>query len=169
VRAPTPDSCGVRVNLLHPRSRGRVSLRSSDPLDKVRIRGGFLTEQADVRTLSEGVRFAQDLLAHKKLDRYRGHETVPGPGVTTAADVEAWIRASAVTVHHPAGTCAMGTGPDAVVDADLRVNHMDGLRAVDASVMPDLVSGNINACVVMIAEKASDIIRGRKPLAAGNL
>ena len=164
IRKPMPDSCGVRVNLLHSKSRGRVGLRSIDPLDKVRLYGGFLGNEDDVRTIRDGVHFARDLLAHKTLDRYRGKETVPGPKRTTETDIEKWIRATAVTVHHPAGTCAMGTGSDAVVDSELRLRGGDGLRVVDASVMPDMVSGNINACVVMIAEKASDAIRGVPPL-----
>jgi choline dehydrogenase-like flavoprotein len=162
IRNPMPDSCGVRVNLLHPKSRGRVRLRSANPLDKVRIEGAFLTEEEDVRTLRAGVRFARNLLAQRTLDRYRGNETVPGPKIKSDAEIDTWIRASAVTVHHPASTCAMGTRNDSVVDGDLRVNQLEGLRLVDASVMPDLVSGNINACVVMIAEKASDIIRGHR-------
>lgn len=166
LRAPVPDSCGVRVNLLHPKSRGRIRLRSANPLDRVRLTGGFLTEEDDIRTLRHGVRFARDLLARKTLDRYRGIETVPGPKITSDAETEKWIRKSVVTVHHPAGTCAMGTGAGAVVDGDLRLRGMEALRVVDASVMPDLVSGNINACVVMIAEKASDAIRGRTPLPA---
>ena len=163
IRKPLPDSCGIRVNLLHPKSRGQVRLRSANPLDKVRIHGAFLTEGEDIQTLREGVRFAQDLLAQGTLDRYRGRETSPGPKIKSDAEIESWIRATAVTVHHPAGTCAMGTGADAVVDDELRLRHIAGLRLVDASVMPDLVSGNINACVVMIAEKASDAIRGGSP------
>jgi len=166
IRKPMPDSCGIRVNLLHPKSRGQVRLRSANPLDKVRLKGGFLTEGDDIRTMREGVRFARDLLAQKKLDGYRGHETSPGPKVTSDTDIEKWIRATTVTVHHPSGTCAMGTGQDAVLDEDLHVQGIDGLRVVDASAMPDLVSGNINACVVMIAEKASDVIRGKVPLQA---
>lgn len=163
IRKPLPDSCGVRVNLLHPRSRGQVRLRSADPLARIRIHGGFLTDEADVGTLRAGVRFARDLLARRTLDRYRGPETVPGPTIRSDREIDGWIRKTVVTVHHPARTCAMGTGGDAVVDENLRVRHMEGLRVVDASVMPDLVSGNINACVVMIAEKASDIIRGKTP------
>ena len=163
VQKPLPDSCGVRVNILHPKSRGQIRLRSSNPLDKVRLLGGFHTEGDDLRTLRDGVGFARDLLAQKTLDRFRGVETVPGPKRNSAAEIEQWIRSTAVTVHHPAGTCAMGIGDAAVVDSDLRVRGMDGLRVVDASAMPDLVSGNINACVVMIAEKASDAIRGTAP------
>ena len=83
-------------------------------------------------------------------------------------EIDAWIRATAITAHHPCGTCAMGIGPDAVTDPELRVRGVERLRVVDASVMPDLVSAHINACVLMIAEKASDLIRNRPPLAADN-
>lgn len=161
IRKAQPDSCGVRVNLLHPKSRGHLRLRSDDPFARIRLHGQFLTDGDDVRTIREGVRFARDLLAQKTLDGFRGRETAPGPKVSSIAEMENWIRSSCVTVHHPAGTCAMGTGADAVVDGDLRVRGVEALRVVDASVMPDLVSGNINACVVMIAERASDIIAGR--------
>jgi 4-pyridoxate dehydrogenase len=159
LRKPVPDSCGVRVNLLHPKSRGQVRLRSANPLDKLNLTGGFLGKAEDIQTLSKGVGFAREMLARKSLDQYRGVETVPGPKVTSNSNMENWIRRSVVTVHHPAGTCAMGIDAEAVVDGDLRVKGIDALRVVDASVMPDLVSGNINACVVMIAEKASDLIK----------
>jgi choline dehydrogenase-like flavoprotein len=160
IQEPLPDTCGIRVNILHPKSRGQVRLRSANPMDKAQITGGFLTEDDDVRTLCKGVDFARTLLAQKTLDRFRGVEIVPGPKRNSVAEIEKWIRSTAVTVHHPSGSCAMGTGVDAVVDRELRVQGVEGLRVVDASVMPDLVSGNINACVVMIAEKASDAIRG---------
>ncbi len=166
IRKPVPDICGVRVNLLHPKSRGQVRLRSANPLDKLRLQGGFLTNPDDIQTLRKGVNFARDMLARKSLDQYRGIETVPGPKVKTETEMEDWIRRSAVTVHHPAGTCAMGKDANAVVDDELRVKGVDALRVVDASVAPDLVSGNINACVLMIAEKASDIIRGKAALTA---
>src|SRR4029078_8618909 len=93
-------------------------------------------------------------------------EIGPGEAVTSDADVEAYVRKTAVTAHHPCGTCRMGIDEGAVVDGELRVRGMDGLRVVDASVFPDLVGGNINAPVIMIAEKAADMIRGRAPLAA---
>jgi 4-pyridoxate dehydrogenase len=159
IRNPVTDSCGVRVNLLHPKSRGHVRLRSDNPLNRLSLSGGFLTDAEDIQTLSKGVSFAREMLASKSLDGHRGVETVPGPEVASDSDMENWIRRSAVTVHHPAGTCAMGPGDEAVVDGDLRVKGIDALRVVDASVMPDLVSGNINACVVMIAERASDLIK----------
>ena len=98
------------------------------------------------------------------MERYRGAETSPGEKVKTDAEIDAWIRNTAITAHHPCGTCAMGIGPDTVTDPQLRVRGVERLRVVDASVMPDLVSAHINACVLMIAEKASDLIRGRPAL-----
>ena len=104
----------------------------------------------------------QSAVAH---DFFRGEETSPGPQVKTDAEIDAWIRKTTITAHHPASTCAMGIGSGAVVDPQFRVNGAEGLRVVDASAMPDLVSAHINACVLMMAEKASDIIRGRPALA----
>src|SRR5437016_8311475 len=95
---------------------------------------------------------------------YRGAETSPEEKVKTDAEVDAFIRRTAITAHHPCGTCAMGIGPDAVTDPQLRVRGIERLRVVDASVMPDLVSAHINACVLMIAERAADLIRGKSPL-----
>jgi choline dehydrogenase-like flavoprotein len=86
--------------------------------------------------------------------------------VTSDAEIDAWIRKTVITAHHPAGTCAMGIGPNAVVDPTLRVRGVEGLRVVDASAMPDMVGAHINACVLMMAEKAADMIRGRAPLPA---
>jgi choline dehydrogenase-like flavoprotein len=100
------------------------------------------------------------------LDDFRGPEVEPGITVNDPISLDAYIRQSAITVHHPLGTCRMGADNDAVVDAELKVRGTDCLRVVDASVMPDMVSGNINAAVVMIAEKASDMILGRKPTAS---
>ena len=98
-------------------------------------------------------------------------EIAPGPDCRSDAEIDAHIRATAITVHHPLGTCKMGrpADPAAVVDPELKVLGVEGLRVVDASVMPDLVGGNINAVVIMIAEKAADLIRGRPPLAPVNV
>ena len=101
------------------------------------------------------------------MEPYRGDETSPGDRVKTDAEIDAFIRRTAITAHHPCGTCAMGIGPRLGYSIrELRVRGVEGLRVVDASVMPDLVSAHINACVLMMAEKASDIIRGRDPLPA---
>ena len=95
---------------------------------------------------------------------FRGEEISPGPQVKTDAEIDEFIRRTAITAHHPCGTCAMGITPEAVTDPQLRVRGVERLRVVDASAMPDLVSAHINACVLMMAEKASDMVRGKPPL-----
>jgi choline dehydrogenase-like flavoprotein len=160
------DSFGVRPVMLHPESRGVVRLRSADPAAPVQIAQNFLATEHDVRTIREGVKLARDVARRTGLDPFRGRETAPGPEVRTDAEIDAFVRRTAITVHHPCATCAMGRGAEAVLDPALRVRGVEGLRVVDASAMPDLVSGNINACVLMIAEKAADMVLGRPPLAA---
>ena len=98
------------------------------------------------------------------LDPYRGVEIKPGDQVSTDAEIDNWLRSTALTAHHPCGTCQMGTTVDTVLDPELRVRGVDRLRVADASAMPDLVSAHINACVLMMAEKASDMIRSKPPL-----
>jgi choline dehydrogenase-like flavoprotein len=154
------DGFGIRPALLHPDSRGQVLLRSSDPRDPPRIVGNFLSAPNDLARLREGFKRARETAHQKPLDPYRGSETAPGADVKSDADIDAWIRKTVITAHHPAATCPMGTGPDSVLDPQLRLRGVEQLRVVDASAMPDLVSAHINACVLMIAEKASDMIRG---------
>lgn len=163
LRPPFPDGFGIRPALLHPDSRGEILLRSADPRDPPRIVYNFFSAPNDLPLLREGFRRARDVAYRKPLDPFRGKEITPGPDVKTDGAIDAWIRQTAITAHHPCGTCAMGIGPDAVVDLELRVRGIAGLRVVDASAMPDLVSAHINACVLMMAEKASDIVRGRPP------
>ena len=140
-------------------------LRSNDPRDKVKIVTNFLTAPNDLPTLRQGFKIARDIAAQPPLARFRGGETSPGPKVKTDAEIDNWIRNVAATANHPASTCVMGTGPDTVVDPQFRVHGVERLRVVDASAMPDLVSAHINACVLMMAEKAADIIRGKPALA----
>ena len=166
IRPAYADGYGIRPTLLHPDSRGEILLRSADPRDPPRIVYNFFSAPNDLPTLREGFKRARDVAHQKPMDPYRGAETSPGENVKTDAEIDAFIRRTAITAHHPCGTCAMGIGPDAVVDPELRVRGVERLRVVDASVMPDLVSAHINACVLMIAEKASDMIRGRPPLPA---
>jgi len=153
-------------NLAEPyaRKRGEVLLRSNDPRDKVKIVTNFFSAPNDLPTLRQGFKIAREIAAQPPLERFRGAEMSPGPKVKTDAEIDAWIRKTTITAHHPASTCAMGIGSGAVVDPQFRVNGAEGLRVVDASAMPDLVSAHINAGVLMMAEKASDIIRGRSPL-----
>ena len=164
VRPPYEDSFGMRPVMLHPESRGLVRLRSNDPAAPVRIIQNFLATDKDVRTIREGVKLARDIARRKGLDEFRGREISPGPDCRTDAEIDAFVRRTAITAHHPCATCKMGSGDDAVLDPDLRVHGVESLRVIDASAMPDLVSGNINACVLMIAEKASDLVLGRPPL-----
>ncbi|MBY0436562.1 MAG: GMC family oxidoreductase N-terminal domain-containing protein [Burkholderiales bacterium] len=166
LRPPGEDGYGIRPALLHPCSRGEVTLRSADPAERVRILFNLLSDPADMATLLEGYERARDLALSGPLAPFRGRQLTPGPEVRSRAEVEAWIRRTAVTVHHPAGTCRIGNGPDAVVDPALRVHGIARLRVADASVMPDLVSAHINACVLMIAERAADLVRGQAMPAA---
>jgi 4-pyridoxate dehydrogenase len=164
VRPAFRDGFGIRPTLLHPDSRGEILLRSADPRDPPRICYNFFSAPDDLPRLRAGFRIARDLVHQGALDPYRGAETNPGDQVRSDAEIDAWLRASVITAHHPAGTCAMGTLPGTVLDPELRVHGVAGLRVVDASAMPDIVSAHINACVLMMAEKAADMIRGRKPL-----
>jgi choline dehydrogenase/4-pyridoxate dehydrogenase len=160
------DGFGCRPVPLRPESRGSLSLRSADPAAPVRIEMNFLSRDHDVKLMRAGLRMARQVFHQAPLKPFVAKEVAPGPGVTSDADLDAYVRATATTVYHPLGTCKMGSDRDetAVVDPELRVRGVDGLRVVDASVMPDLVGGNINAPVIMIAEKAADLIRGRPPL-----
>ncbi len=160
------DGFGLRPVLLHPESRGEVRLASSDPRRHVRIIQNFLDSEGDLRTLRAGVRIAREIATQKAMDFHRGDEREPGSGCTSDADIDDWVRRTAITAHHPSCTCAIGIGADAVLDPECRVLGAENLRVVDAASMPDLVSGNINACVLMLAEKAADMIRGRDPLPA---
>ena len=166
LKPPYLDGFGIRPALLHPDSRGEVLLRSNDPRAPIRIIGNFLSAPNDLPTLRHGFKLAREVAYQKPLDPYRGTETAPGPEVKIDAQIDAFIRNAAVTAHHPCATCAMGPGPDSVLDHELKVRGAERLRVVDASAMPDLVSAHINACVLMMAEKASDMIRGRAPLPA---
>jgi 4-pyridoxate dehydrogenase len=162
------DGFSLRAVMLRPESRGDITLASGDPRAPVRIRQNFLAKEADRRTLREGLKLVRRFCATPPLSDFAARELAPGPGIESDADLDAYIRATAATAHHPLGTCKMGPAGDrmAVVDAELRVNGVASLRVVDASVMPDMVGGNINAPVIMIAEKAADLIRGRTALPA---
>ena len=154
------DGFACRVVLLNPEGRGRVELASGDPLAPPLIRAGLLATERDRRTMLAGVELAREIASRQALAPFVKAEVAPGQ---TALD--AYIRSTAITVHHPLGTCRMGSDDGSVVDAELRVRGVEGLRVVDASVMPRLPGGNINAAVVAIAEKAADLILGREPLA----
>jgi choline dehydrogenase len=161
------DGFTVHVCQLRPESRGSVGLASADPLADPAIRANYLATEEDRRALREGARMVREVVAQSALQSIRGAELFPGPQVQSDADVDAWIRRAAETIYHPVGTCRMGVAGDgmAVVDDQLRVMGLEGLRVVDASVMPTLVGGNTNAPTIMVAEKASDLILGKPALA----
>ena len=154
------DVCQLRQE-----SRGYVRLRSSDPAEHPEIQPNYLQTETDRRTMRDGVRISRDILAQPAFDAFRGEELQPGPDVTSDADIDAFVRAKGETCFHPSSTCKMGVDEQAVLDPMLRVRGLEGLRVVDASVLPNTVGGNINAPTIMIAEKASDLILGRPALA----
>lgn len=143
---------------LRPKSRGTIGLKSADPTADARIEPNYLSHPADMKTMVKGVKAARKVLAAQAFDAYRGVEMFPGRHVQTDAQIEAFVREKAATIYHPVGTCKMGHDAMAVVDDTLKVHGMQGLRVVDASIMPTLVGGNTNAPTVMIAEKASSMI-----------
>ena len=153
-------------NLSRPESRGSITIQSADPLQHPAIEPNYLSAENDIRVLRAGIKISREVVGQSALDPYRGAELLPGPEVKTDAEIDAFIRQNSETLYHPVGTCRMGQDPGAVVDEQLRVHGVQGLRVVDASVMPRLVSGNTNAPTIMIAEKASDMILGRAALAA---
>jgi choline dehydrogenase len=158
-----PPEHGVTIGavVLQPRSFGRVTLRSSDPLDAPLIQPRYLSDPTgeDLRVLLHGIRLARRILAAGALAPQVRAELLPGPGVQDDEGLIAQTRARAHTLYHPVGTCRMGTDDDAVVDPELRVRGLEGLRVVDASVMPRIPRGHTNWPTVMIAEKAADLIR----------
>ena len=163
------DGFGIRAAILHPESRGEVRLRSTNPTDPVVIDFNFFSNPNDMARLKTGLQRAKDVAYQTALDPYRGEQITPGPDIKTDEQLEDWIRQTVGTVEHPVATCPMGTGPDAVLDPDLKVKGTESLRVVDASAMPDLVSAHTNACALMIGEKGSDMIRGHDPLPAANV
>src|SRR5262249_28662697 len=164
IRPAYADGYGIRPTILHPDSRGEILLPSADPRDPPRIVYNFFSAPSDLPRLREGFKRARDVAYQKPMTPFRGAETSPGEHVQSDADIDAFIRRTAITAHHPCGACPMGSPPASVLDPQMRVRGVERLRVVDASAMPDLVSAHINACVLMMAEKASDMIRGEQPL-----
>jgi len=169
---PARRGMTVLVTLVDVASRGRLRLASRDPRHRPLIDPGYLSDVQDLGALAAGVRMARDYGTAAPLAKICAAELAPGDGVHTDREIRDYVRASIVSTYHPAGTCAMGGDPRpsgsrlaSVVDPLLRVRGVDGLRVVDASVMPALPRGNTNAPVIAIAERAADVIAGRAPLA----
>ncbi len=156
------DGDGITLHACHlqPRSRGHLQLASADPAAPVRLFANYLSdaEDFDRRVLVEAVRTSRRIFHTRAFDAFRGPEMFPGDNDDSDAAISAFLRRKSETVYHPVGTCRMGNDERAVVDAELRVHGVQGLRVVDASIMPKIISGNTNAPTVAIAEKASDLI-----------
>jgi choline dehydrogenase-like flavoprotein len=159
---PLPLGHGYAINIvgLYPKSRGRVQLASADPLAAPLVDPQLLSHSDDVATLLRGFKLGRQISRAPSFARYRAHEVQPGTAAQDDTALIDYIRRAASTVHHPCGSCRMGTDGDAVVDPQLRVRGIEGLRVADASIFPSVVGGNTNAAIVMIAEKAADMIRG---------
>jgi choline dehydrogenase-like flavoprotein len=155
------SGAGVTLNsyTLRPRARGSVTLRSTNPDDQPLVDPNFLGDPYDVKTSTEGVRISREIFSQSALGNYIKKEHFPGDSVKTLKDLENYARKYGRTSYHPVGTCRMGGDSQSVVDPQLRVRGIEGLRICDSSVMPRLVSSNTNAPSIMIAEKASDLVR----------
>lgn len=165
------DTFFCRAMLLRPASRGTVKLSSKDPGRAPLIYQDFLGTDDEWRTMRAGLRMIREIVAVPSLAPLVEQEVAPGPSCVSDADLDRHIRSTMITVHHPVGTCKMGpkSDPMAVVDQELRVHGIDSLRVIDGAVMPDLIGGATNAPIIMIAEKAADLLRGRTPLAPAHI
>lgn len=155
----------MTIDQLRPTSRGYIALKSTNPMDKPALHFNYMSTEHDRRELVEGVKAARALASQKAFDAFRGREIFPGPDGNSDADILAYIRNTTETDYHPCATCRMGNDAMAVVDEEMRVHGIEGLRVVDASVMPQITSANLNAPTQMIAARAADFIRGREQLA----
>jgi choline dehydrogenase len=144
-----------------PRSRGRLTLRSSDPLDAPRIDAGYFSEPADLKVVIQGLRAVLEIADHQPLKANLGALRLPDSVPDDAALTE-HIRRWSQTQYHPVGTCAMGVDEDSVVNPELQVRGVDNLRVIDASVMPSIIGGNTNATTIMIGEKGADLVRAKR-------
>jgi choline dehydrogenase len=160
-----PEGHGFSLGptVLHPKSVGQIRLLSADPLQAPAIDPNYLADERDLRLLVDGIKLAKRIVAAKPFDTYRGAEYDPPGMVRSDEELAEFVRANAETLYHPAGTCKMGHDPLAVVDDRLFVHGLDQrLRVVDGSIMPTVVGGNLNAPIIMIAEKAADLIKEQK-------
>ena len=155
----------AHVGPMRSMSRGRIKLKSKDPYDAPSIFFNYMSEERDWQEFRSAVRLTREIMRQPALAEYCGSEIQPGIEVQSDEQIDAFIREHAETAYHPCGSCAMGSDEMAVVDAEGRVHGMQQLRVVDASIMPQIVTGNLNAPTVMLAEKISDAIRGKAPLA----
>ncbi len=158
----------AHVGPMRPTSTGYLALRSPDPRQHPLIQPNYLATEGDRREMRDCIKLTREIFAQKAFDPYRDEEIRPGKSVRSDSDIDAFVAERADSAYHPSCTCKMGTDPMAVVDPETRVHGVQGLRVVDASIMPSIVSGNLNAPTIMIGEKAADIILGKQPLPASN-
>lgn len=159
----------AHINVVRPKSVGQLRLQSNDASVPPVIDQNYLSSPADLEVLRQGVRIAHRVFHQPAFNAYRGDELEPGADAESDQQTDAYIRSHAEADYHSAGTCRMGSGESAVVDAQLRVHGIEGLRVADASIMPCLIGGNTNMAVIMIAEKAADLILGNAPLQPASL
>ena len=158
----------AHVGPMRSKSRGKMRLASADPAAHPLIDPRYMSHPEDWEEMRAAVRLTREIFAQPAFDRFRGKELAPGPDVRTDAEIDAWVAANCESAYHPSGACKMGSDPMAVVDGACRVHGIEGLRVVDSAIMPSIVSGNLNAPTIMLAEKAADLIRGREPLPPSN-
>jgi choline dehydrogenase len=165
---PAERAMSVLVGLVDVASRGRVRLSSEDPRHRPAIDPGYLSDERDTRALTAGLKMAREFVTAKPMAEICRGELAPGAHVRSDAELLEYVQNSVATLYHPVGTCAMGGDSrwQSVLDPELRVRGVAGLRVVDASVMPSVPRGNTNAPTIAIAERAADLIAGRAPLAA---
>ncbi|MBT5939189.1 MAG: hypothetical protein HOG95_04610 [Rhodospirillaceae bacterium] len=160
IQRPLAHRYSMRVAQLHPRSRGRVSLHSANPMASPKIQWNLMADEYDLITLREGVKLIRRMYAQSPLKDVVAKEVSPGIDVASDAALDDWLRENCTTAQHPASSCRMGTDDNSVVDGELKVRGVDRLRVADCSIMPFVIGGNTNAPTLMIAEKASDFILG---------
>lgn len=154
----------AHVGSMRSRSRGRIRLTSRDPSAAPSILFNYMSKEKDWQEFRDAIRITREIIAQPAFDPYRGREIAPGPDVQTDAELDEFVRQNAETAYHPCATCKMGNDAMAVVDGAGRVHGLEGLRVIDASIMPMIATGNLNAPTIMIAEKMADKVRGRDPL-----
>lgn len=170
-KIPFPVGHGYAISpvALYPKSRGTVRLAGPDPTAAPLVDPQLLSVPGDIDPLLRAIRIARQAFASPAFARYHGTEVAPGPALQTDAELDDFVRGAGYTVHHPCGTCRMGSDESAVVDPTLKLRSIEGLRVADASVFPSIIGGNTNAPVIMIAERAADFILGKPPLPAAEL
>ena len=155
----------AHVGSMRSPSRGRVRLKSKDPFEHPSILFNYMSTEQDWREFRDAIRITREIMHQPALDPYRGEEISPGKHLQTDAEIDEFVRNHAETAYHPSCSCKMGEDDMAVVDGYGRVHEMQGLRVIDASIMPLIITGNLNATTIMIAEKLADHIRGKPALA----